>query len=112
MGILVPYATLSPGITASNVYMSFTNEVIYINQSGGKWRVNSFYKVFGDRQQKKSSIRFDISATVDRLDDPYSILYAELKKIYPESIEVFENGQLDEENENITWSDRGQCMFL
>ena len=111
MGILVPCAILAPGIVASNVYMSFTNEVVYVHQSNGKWRINSFYKVFSDRQQKKSNIRIDISVTTDRLDDPYTILYSELKKIYPESNEVFEEGQ-GELEDTLTWSDRGQCMFL
>ena len=111
MGILVPYATLAVGVTASNVYMSFTNEMVYVNQSSGKWRINSFYKVFGDRQQRKSNIRIDIATVTDKLDDPYSILYAELKKIYPDSIEVFEEGQVEEEWDTLTWNDRGQCLF-
>lgn len=95
----------------SNVYMSFTNEMVYTNQMAGKWKINSFYKVFKEKSNKVANIRIDIATVTDKLDDPYSILYAELKKIYPDSIEVFEEGQVEEECDTLMWSDRGQCLF-
>jgi hypothetical protein len=93
MGIFVPSATLPAGIQLSNVYMSFSGEMVYTAQMCGGWRINSFYKVFSDQQTKKSNIRIDTTVLTHKLDDPYKILYSELKNQYPEAIDVFEEGQ-------------------
>jgi len=93
MGIFVPSATLPAGIQLSNVYMSFSGEMVYTAQMCGGWRINSFYKVFSDQQTKKSNIRIDATVLTHKLDDPYKILYTELKNQYPEAIDVFEEGQ-------------------
>jgi hypothetical protein len=89
MGILVPEATLPMGITVSNVYMSFSGEVIYTIPTSGQYRVNTYYKVYKDElKQPDTNIRIPINVQVSDISvGVYTSLYENLKQIYPESVD-------------------------
>jgi len=91
MGIIVPEATLPMGITLSNVYMSFSGEAIYVSSGSGLYNINGIYKVFKDETKTPdTNIRIPISATINDIKDKdvYTILYTQLKTIYPGSQDV------------------------
>ena len=91
MGILVPEANLPMGITLSNVYMSFTGEMIYTAPNVGQYSLRSYYKVYKDQSKyPDSNIRIPILCIVDTIKDrdAYTILYDELKTTYPGSIDI------------------------
>jgi len=91
MGILVPEANLPMGITLSNVYMSFTGETIYTAPVVGQYAIKSFYNVYKDQSKyPDTNIRIPISCIVDSIKDrdSYSILYDQLKTMYPGSIDI------------------------
>ena len=91
MGILVPEANLPMGITISNVYMSFSGEVIYTvpNPTCNNYTINTHYKVYKDElKQPDTNIRIPINVQVSDINQSvYSILYSELKTIYPNNID-------------------------
>ena len=92
MGIFVPEAYLPMGVTVSNVYMSFSGEVIYTVPRSGQYNVNTYYKVYKDEtKQPDTNIRIPISVNVISITgrDVYTILYDELKTLYPGSTDVF-----------------------
>ena len=79
------------GITVSNVYMSFSGEVIYTVPANGQYRINTYYKVYKDESKKPdTNIRIPISTQVSNIiaRDVYTILYEELKSVYPGSTDV------------------------
>jgi len=91
MGIFVPEANLPMGITVSNVYMSFSGEVIYTVPVNGQYRINTYYKVYKDETKNPdTNIRIPISVLVSNIiaRDVYTILYDELKTVYPGSTDV------------------------
>ena len=99
MGIFVPSATLPSGITVSNVYMSFTNEVVHtgqvtsaINPLTGKPDANNYYvsswcSVYADKKTAKSgiqsAIKFNVNTKVPSLSSSYEALYDCLKTMFP-----------------------------
>jgi hypothetical protein len=89
MGIFVPEANLPMGITVSNVYMSFSGEVIYTVPLNGQYRINTYYKVYKDElKQPDTNIRIPINVQVSDINQSvYSILYSELKTIYSNNID-------------------------
>jgi hypothetical protein len=89
MGIFVSEANLPMGITISNVYMSFSGEVIYTVPANGQYRINTYYKVYKDElKQPDTNIRIPINVEVSDINQSvYSILYSELKTIYPNNID-------------------------
>ena len=89
MGILVPEANLPMGIMISNVYMSFSGEVIYTVPANGQYRINTYYKVYkGELKQPDTNIRIPINVQVSDINQGvYSILYNELKTIYSNNID-------------------------
>ena len=89
MGIFVPEANLPMGITVSNVYMSFSGEVVYTVPLNGQYRVNTYYKVYKDElKQPDTNIRIPINVQVSDINQSvYSILYSELKTIYSNNID-------------------------
>lgn len=101
MGILVPEASLPMGVTVSNVYMSFTGEVIYISpqtQSNKMYVVSSSYKIYKDSTHiPETNIRIPISIPLYSMNqsgvpsNPYEMLYNELKLMYPGSTDVIES---------------------
>lgn len=91
MGILVPEANLPMGITISNVYMSFSGEVIYTmpNQASNIYTINTSYKVYkDDTKQPDTNIRIPLGIQVSDISvGVYTSLYENLKQIYPESVD-------------------------
>ena len=91
MGILVPEANLPMGITISNVYMSFSGEVIYTmpNQSCNNYTINTHYKVYKDEtKQPDTNIRIPLGIQVNDISvGVYTSLYENLKQIYPSSVD-------------------------
>ena len=85
----MPEANLPMGITISNVYMSFSEEVIYTVPMNGQYRINTHYKVYKDElKQPDTNIRIPINVQVSDINQSvYSILYSELKTIYPNNID-------------------------
>jgi hypothetical protein len=124
MGIFVPSATLPSGITVSNVYMSFTNEVVHTGQvssatdpltgkpDSNKYFVSSWCNVYADRKTAKSgvqsAIRFNVNTKVPSLTSSYEALYAYLKTVYPEATDDL----IEPPTSNITLSiDTLQSIF-
>ena len=91
MGILVPEANLPMGITISNVYMSFSGEVIYTmpNPTCNNYTINTHYKVYKDEsKQPDTNIRIPLAFQVnDNSVGVYTSLYENLKQIYPDSVD-------------------------
>ena len=91
MGILVPEANLPMGITISNVYMSFSGEVIYTmpNQVSNIYTINTHYKVYKDEtKQPDTNIRIPLGIQVSDISvGVYTLLYENLKQIYPNSVD-------------------------
>jgi hypothetical protein len=85
MGIFVPEATLPMGITISNVYMSFSGEVIYTCPTNGQYAVNTHYKVYkDDTKQPDTNIRIPLNVQVSDISvGVYTTLYTALKELYP-----------------------------
>ena len=91
MGIIVPEAYLPMGITVSNVYMSFSGEVIYTIPTSGQYRINTYYKVYKDDTKiPDTNIRIPTGVIIDSIvgRDVYTILYENLKALYPGSTDV------------------------
>ena len=91
MGIIVTNGTLPSGIPISNVYMSFSGEVIYTVPANGQYRINTYYKVYKDEsKQPDTNIRIPIVTQTSNIvgRDVYTILYDELKDLYPGSTDV------------------------
>lgn len=96
MGILVPEATLPMGITISNVYMSFSGEVIYTvpnpmasNSNTYNYTINTSYKVYkDDTKRPDTNIRIPLAIQVNDISvGVYTSLYENLKQIYPNSVD-------------------------
>ena len=91
MGIIVTNGTLPSGIPISNVYMSFSGEVIYTVPANGQYRINTYYKVYKDEsKQPDTNIRIPIVTQTSNIvgRDVYTILYDELKDLYPGSTDI------------------------
>jgi hypothetical protein len=84
------------GVTKTGVYMSFSNETLYLRQSGsGNYSVSANYRIFWDKDARDSDKGFmelkNVSTNVSSVDltgNLYSILYAKLKEQYPNSVEA------------------------
>lgn len=91
MGILVAQGTLPNGVQVSNVYMSFFQENIVIQSvpAANNFMITSSYRVFADpSKQQGSDIRVPLILVLSQdqvSSHPYTYLYAELKKLYPDS---------------------------
>jgi hypothetical protein len=94
MGILLEQANLPSGISVSNVYMSFSGEVIYVvpNLGSNNYNINTHYKIFRDQsKQLDANIRIPIHVEVTDISvGVYHYLYEKLKSYYPDSIDVIE----------------------
>ena len=90
MGILVPEAKLPMGVTLSNVYMSFSGEVIYTVPANGQYNINTYYKVYKDESKKPdTNIRISLAIQVSDISvGVYTSLYENLKALYPGSTDV------------------------
>lgn len=91
MGIFVPEANLPMGITLSNVYMSFSGEVIYTmpNPTCNNYTINTSYKVYkDDTKQPDTNIRIPFAIQVSDISvGVYTSLYENLKQNYPSSVD-------------------------
>lgn len=91
MGILAYEANLPMDITLSNVYISFSKEVIYVVPSidSNIYNINTHYKVYkNESKQPDTNIRVPIFIHVDDITKGiYTLLYDELKQIYPNSVD-------------------------
>lgn len=89
MGILVPEANLPMGITVSNVYVSFSGEVIHTIPANGQYTINTHYKVYkDDTKQPDTNIRIPLGIQVSDISvGVYTSLYENLKQIYPNSVD-------------------------
>ena len=91
MGILVSEATLPMGITVSNVYMSFSGEVIYTspNPTCNNYIISTQYKVHKDKTKTPDMpFRFPLTIQVNDISiGVYTSLYENLKQIYPETVD-------------------------
>jgi hypothetical protein len=79
------------GITISNVYMSFSGEVIYTVPENGQYRINTYYKVYKDETKNPdTNSRIPIVTQTSNIvgRDVYTILYENLKALYPGSTDV------------------------
>jgi hypothetical protein len=89
MGILVPEAALPMGITLSNVYMSFSNETIFImpKSNEGYYTIQSYYKVYkNETKDPDTNIRIPFFVQVSDISNgTFQILYERLKELYPGS---------------------------
>lgn len=98
MGILVPQATLPSGIVLTNVYMTFTGEVLYVNKlPSGLYMIRCFYRVYKDyaSRTQQPNVRVEASITVqDPNDNPFKMLYEVLKAQYPGATDVLEPSQV------------------
>lgn len=96
MGIFVSEANLPMGITVSNVYMSFSGEVIYTmpnptctGDTTYNYTINTHYKVYkDDTKQPDTNIRIPLAIQVNDISvGVYTSLYENLKQIYPDSVD-------------------------
>ena len=98
MGILVPQATLPSGIVLSNVYMTFTGEVLYVTKlQTGMYLIRCFYRVYKDyaSRSQQPNVRIEASVSVqDPNDNPFKMLYDALKAQYPGATDVLEPSQV------------------
>jgi hypothetical protein len=92
MGILVTDGILPSGIPISNVYMSFSGSVMYVEpKREDTYHVRAICKAFKDSSTKpvNPDITFSVETQVTNIDSGvYSILYAQLKDMFPNSIDV------------------------
>ena len=90
MGILVPEALLpSSNIAVSNVYMSFSGEVVQTikHPYTGEYILSSNYRVFSNpTKQPGTNIIEPLMVPYSNLDQGvFTVLYAALKELYPGS---------------------------
>ena len=91
MGIIVPEAILPSKIGISNVYISFAQENIMVSKNNSdSWRINTNYNIFNDESKiNGTNIRLPIEVNTSNIaEGVYSILYTQLKTIYPGSQDV------------------------
>lgn len=91
MGLYVNNGVLPGGVQVNNVYMTFSDFPVYIMPKGkGQYDIRGFYTVYPsetNRQIRDTNIEF--TATVTDVSAPlHSMLYAQLKVLYPDSINM------------------------
>jgi hypothetical protein len=93
MGILVSEATLPSGIQVSNVYMSFSDEPVYMSRLPDGYQVYSYYKVWSNSlRDKPADIRILLTIKSPNADNSvHSILYDGLKQLYPNYTDHYNN---------------------
>jgi len=77
------------GITLSNVYISFSGEIIYTSPQPNNYIINTHYKIYKDSsKQPDTNIRIPFAIQVDDISvGVYTSLYENLKQIYPLSVD-------------------------
>jgi hypothetical protein len=84
----------SNGVQKADSYMSFNNETLYLRKANGAYSVHANYRIFWDKAARDAGKSFlelrNISAKVSEADlanNLYGVLYAELKKQYPNAVD-------------------------
>ena len=90
--MFVNNGTLPGGVTVNNVYMTFSDFPIYIMPKGkGQYDIRGFYSIYPDetspRTVRDTSIEFVVPVT-DVSTSLHSMLYAQLKTLYPDSTNI------------------------
>jgi hypothetical protein len=90
MGILVHSGVLPDGIPVNNVYLAFKKNTVHITTGGyQKWIIDTYYGVYKDQKSKESEVQIPIQIrTTDINTGVYVQLYDELKRQYPDSINM------------------------
>jgi hypothetical protein len=90
MGIFVPNATLPSGLQVNNVYMSFTNEAVFVFPRDNMYLVRSSYKVYNDQSKLNGTETVcQLLVPTDNINqNVYTILYNALKEQFPNSVDV------------------------
>jgi|688.fasta_scaffold814555_2 hypothetical protein len=92
MGVFVSDGVLPSGIPISNVYMSFSGSMVYVEPKNPNdlYTVRAFCKVFKDQESKTSQpdITFQVVNQVSDISvSVFQSLYETLKQIYPDSVD-------------------------
>lgn len=92
MGIFVSDGVLPSGIPISNVYMSFSGSLVYVEPrySNDLYTVRAFCKVFRDQDSKSSQpdITFQVANQVSDISvGVFTCLYEKLKEMFPNNID-------------------------
>jgi len=84
----------SNGVQKADSYMSFNNETLYLRKANGAYSVHANYRIFWDKAARDAGKSFlelrNVSAQVSEADlanNLYGVLYAELKKQYPNAVD-------------------------
>jgi hypothetical protein len=89
MGLLVNNGTLPGGIEVSNIYMTFSDFPVYIMPKGkGQYDIRGFYSVYPSESAPRTTRDTSIELTAPVTDvsgSLHSMLYAQLKSLYPDS---------------------------
>ena len=90
MGILVNSGVLPDGIPVNKVYLAFKKNTVHITTGGyQKWIIDTYYGVYKDQKSKESEVQIPIQIrTTDINTGVYVQLYDELKRQYPDSINM------------------------
>lgn len=95
MGILAT-GTLPSGVQLSNVYISFSDESIYIrpNEMNGTIEYTICYKVFADPSKQGgyiSRVPFQVGVPLEQdTKRAYDVIYEHLKTLWPDSTDFLE----------------------
>jgi len=93
MGIFVSDGVLPSGIPISNVYMSFSGSLVYVEPKYQNYiyTVRAFCKVFKDQESKSTSqpdITFQVVNQVSDINvGVFACLYEKLKEMFPNNID-------------------------
>jgi hypothetical protein len=92
MGIFVSEGVLPSGIPISNVYMSFSGSMVYVEPKypNDLYTVRSTCKVFRDQESKSSQpdITFQVVNQVNDINvGAFTCLYEKLKEMFPNNID-------------------------
>ena len=100
MGVIVPQLIFEPsGVQVSNVYLGFGRQAIQISKTFRdtnleavppdykKYRVSGYMFVKPDQLQFDSELKYFVEAYTDDITNPYDILYQEIKKNIPSTVD-------------------------
>jgi hypothetical protein len=92
MGVFVHDCVLPSGIPISNVYMSFSGSLVYVEpkNNDGMYFVRAFCKVFKDQTKSLDpDITFQVVTAVTDINlGAYNCLYGKLKEMFSNSEDV------------------------
>ena len=87
MGLLVTNGILPCGVAVNNVYMTFSDFPIYLLRNNQGYLARGTYTVYSNITQRSvREMEVDLIVPMNDLTAPmHSVLYNELKKLYPNS---------------------------